>query len=462
MKRIRPSVVVRLFSAVAFCCVFASAAPLQAAKRPSVLLIMADDQNYTDVGCYGNDEVKTPNIDRLASQGMRLTRCFTATAMCSPTRQQLYTGLFPVRNGAYPNHSRVKPGTRSMVHYFKELGYRVGLSGKFHIGPAESFDFERMGGSPDFRLIKRFVSRDPSQPFLLVVTSHSPHTPWSQGDASAYPPETLTVPAWMVDTPETREALGKYYAEITDFDREVGLCMEILAKSGRQDDTIFVYTSEQGSAFPYCKWTCYDLGLRTALVIRWPGHVEPASVSDAMVQYVDVIPTLLDAAAGKTIDGLDGRSFLPVLLGEQETFRDVVYGVHTTRGIIGATPSGYPVRSIRSDRYKYIANLNDRAAFSNWVTVTGFSTWQSWVRKAKTDPFAARRVAAYQHRPAEEFYDVVSDPLELNNLAGDPEYRQEMDRMRERLRAWMKQQGDEGLATELARPERKKAGQKKP
>ena len=142
--------------------------------RPNIVLVMADDLNWNDLGCYGNKDIKTPNMDQLAREGLRFTHCFTATAMCSPTRQQLYTGVFPVRNGAYPNHSKVKPSARSLVHHFKPLGYRVGLVGKRHFGPPASFPFETVNN----KTAKEFISRE--GPFLLVVASGFPHTPWPE------------------------------------------------------------------------------------------------------------------------------------------------------------------------------------------------------------------------------------------------------------------------------------------
>jgi len=444
--------------AIAILMPHASAAAENAARRPNVLLVMADDLTFNAVGCYGNPDVHTPNIDRLASQGMLFTRAFTGTAMCAPTRQQLYTGLFPVRNGAYPNHSKVKPGTKSIVHYLRALGYRVGICGKKHFGPPESFPFEtvKAGGMAEF------VARDKTQPFCLLVTSHSPHCPWSASDASAYDPQKLTLPPYLVDTPETRRALARYYGEVTDFDREVGQCMELVRRAGVEDETIFIYTSEQGAQFPHGKWTCYDTGLHVGLIVRWPGVVEPGSVTDAMVQYVDVVPTLIAAAGGRPIAGLDGRNFLPVLLGQTDRHHDFVYGVHTTRGIIAGTPEGYPIRSIRSATHKYIMNLNHTVAFHNVLierNTEGY--WNSWVEKAKTDPQAAKLVRWYQHRPAEELYDVVNDPHELNNLADDPAHRELMDSLRGKLQAWMKRQGDRGLETELHRAPKGQRAKKK-
>ncbi len=385
---------------------------------------------------------------------MRFTRCFTATAMCAPTRQQLYTGIFPVRNGAYPNHSRVYDGTKSIVHYLKALGYRVGLSGKKHFGPAASFPFETVKNRGEF------VNRDKTQPYCLIVTSNSPHLPWKAGDASAYDPKKLTLPPYIADTPETRQALCCYYAEITDFDREVGEAMKMVAASGRADNTVFIYTSEQGAQLPHGKWTCYDVGLRTALVVRWPRRVKAGSVARAMVQYVDVVPTLVHAAGGKPIDGLDGRSFLPVLLGKTDKHSDYVYGAHTTRGIIAGSAC-YPVRSVRSETHKYIRNLNHKIAFRNTLIVSdGAKYWRSWVAAAKTDQKIAKLVNMYQHRPAEELYDIVKDPFELNNLAADPACAKVKAALSAKLDEWMKQQGDEGNATEMKARQRQGRGEK--
>ena len=420
--------------------------------KPNILLTMADDLTFDSLGCYGSPDGITPNIDRLAGEGMLLKRAFTATAMCAPTRQQLYTGIFPVRNGAYPNHSRVKPGTKSIVHYLRDLGYRVALCGKKHFGPPESFPFEMIGKDK----IAEFMGRDKDQPFCLVYTSNSPHLPWSAGDPSQYDPAKITVPPYLYDNKETRRALCMYFAEVTDFDREVGVCLNLLKAAGVENNTVFICTTEQGAQFPRGKWTCYDIGLHVGLIIRWPDRVQAGSKSNAMVQYVDIVPTLIDAAGGEPVDGLDGRSFLPVLLGDTDEHNEVVYGVHTTRGIIAGTPEGYPIRSIRTGAHKYIMNLNHEAAFHNvLIKGDGGGYWNSWMEAAKTDPKAAALVKRYQHRPAEEFYDVVNDPYELNNLADDPANRQQMDELRKKLEAWMAQQGDKGLETELERPPKK-------
>lgn len=426
--------------------------------RPNIVLMIADDLTYLDIGFTGNREVKTPNLDRFAAQGVQFTHCFTSTAMCAPTRAMLYTGLFPVRSGAYPNHCKVNPGVRSVAHYLKDLGYRVGLMGKTHYAPGEAFPFEKLPGGGDALSpsgVKEFVNRDTSQPYCLVLCSHLPHGPWERGDPSQYDPARLIMPPYLADTPEERKLRAAYFAEITELDRQLGECLAAIDRSAGRDNTFVAFVSEQGSGRNHAKWTCYDLGLRAACVVRWPSRVKPGTKNDAMIQYVDFTPTFIELAGGAPIDGLDGKSFLPALLGQKTEHRDVVYGVHTTRGIIQGSPN-YPIRSIRTRTHKYIMNLNHEAPFRN--VVTAGPDLDSWRKKAKTDPHVRQLMEAMIHRPAEEFYELNADPLEMHNLAGDPKYRPMMDEMRGRLEAWMKEQGDRGVATELEALKHQAAG----
>ncbi len=433
-------------------------------RKPNILIVIADDMACHDCGAYGSKEVRTPNIDRLAGEGMTFDRAFTATAMCAPTRQQLYTGIFPVRNGAYPNHSRVKTGTKSMVHHFRALGYRVGLTGKTHFGPKESFPFEKGN--------EAFVSANKDEPFCLIVASHHPHTPWKSG--GGYDPANLTIPPYLVDNPETRRALAAYYGEITAFDEQAGHWMEVIDEAGLSENTIFIVTSEQGPQFPGGKWTCYDLGLQVAFIVRWPAKVNAGLRTKAMIQYVDVVPTLVEAAGAEPTNvdtncpdpagnrGFDGKSFLNALLGKTDEHNKYVYGVHTTLGIISGKP--YPIRSIRSTRHKYIVNLMPDATFQNVVTEQdreGY--WKTWLRDAAKDERAAELSKRYTQRPAEELYDLAKDPWELDNLASDPEYGKIKRALRKELKVWMAQQGDRGIETEMqakTRQGRRKAKQK--
>lgn len=222
---------------------------------PNILFIIADDCTHRDLGCYGG-HAHTPNIDKLAEQGMRFTQCFQTAPMCSTTRHNIYTGLYPVKSGAYPNHAIVKDGVKSVVHYLKPLGYRVALSGKTHIAPRQAFRFEYSGKkNPDMQVIdKLFADCAKSEtPFCLFACSNEPHSPWDKGDASKYPPEETKLPPYFVDTPETRENMSKDLAEITYYDKQVGQCLELLERHKLTDNTMVVCVSEQGSGLPFAK-----------------------------------------------------------------------------------------------------------------------------------------------------------------------------------------------------------------
>ena len=448
----------------------AATAPAAVRAAPTnLLLIIADDCTFRDIGCYGG-QAHTPHIDRLATQGMRLTRCFQAAPMCSPTRHNIYTGLYPVKSGAYPNHAFAKPGTRSVVQYLKPRGYRVALSGKKHIAPRAVFPFEYSGKqNPDFAAIDSLMAQSKSggTPFCLFACSNEPHSPWNKGDRSRYDPEKVRLPSYFVDTPETRNKMVAYLAEITFFDSQVGRCLELLEKHKLTDNTLVLVLSEQGSSFPFGKWTCYDTGLQSAAIARWPGHIRPGTTSDAMIEYVDILPTFLDVAGVESPKTLDGRSFLPVLQGQRKSHKQHVFGLMTTRGILNGSDH-YGIRSVRSDRYKLIVNLTPEVPFRNIFMKS--SIFRSWEAKARSgDKDAREKVRRFRQRPAEELYDITADPYEWQNLAGDPKLAEVQSRLRAQLDRWMKAQGDRGQQTELEalkhqarRRNNKKKNKKKP
>jgi len=449
------------------------------AAAPNLVFIIADDCTYLDLGVYGG-QAKTPHLARLAGEGMQFSRCFQAAPMCSPTRHNLYTGIYPVKSGAWPNHTRVYPGVKSIAHYLKDRGYRVALSGKTHIAPRESFPFEYSGefrtadptlAEPYPQLAKLITeSQAAGAPFCIFACSNEPHTPYTHGDASAYPPEDVQLPPSFVDTPETRNIYSKYLAEITYFDAQCGALLRLLEKKNAADNTMVMVVSEQGSGFPFAKWTCYEMGLASGMIVRWPGKIAPGAKSDALVEYVDVAPTFLAAAGADTPPAMDGKSFLLVLLGEQKQHKKYTYGIHTTRGILNGTDR-YGVRSCGTKTHRYIRNLHPGATFTNAVTRVGgdrAAFWESWRKQANQgDRHALARVAKYQHRPAEELYNVEIDPHCLVNLIGDPKSAAIADELRRELNAWMKAQGDQGDATEAAAHTRqprykKKRKQKQP
>ncbi|MDC0504405.1 sulfatase [Verrucomicrobiales bacterium] len=431
------------------------------AAQPNIVLMIADDCTYLDMEVYGG-QAKTPHLNKFAQEGMQFSRCFQAAPMCSPTRHNLYTGIYPVKSGAWPNHTRVYDGTKSIAHYLRDVGYRVALSGKTHIAPKASFPFEYddefkkadpATASPYPNLDKLITdSKAANKPFCIMACSNEPHTPYDKGDASAYPPESLTLPPSFVDTPETRDHFSKYLAEITYYDSQCGALLQLLDKHDVASNTLVIIVSEQGSGFPFAKWTCFELGLTSGMLARWPGKIAPGSHSDALVEYVDITPTFLETASLTTPNTMDGSSFLSVLLGKRYEHKRYTYGLHTTRGINSGSEA-YGVRSCATKRYRYIRNLHPETPFKNVVTRPGGDKadfWLSWTARAEAgDAHAKAMTAKYQHRPAEELYDVHTDPHCLTNLIAKPELTGMKADLSTKLDLWMKQQGDLGHETEM-------------
>jgi arylsulfatase A-like enzyme len=422
-------------------------------RKPHIVLFLSDDHGYLDSSVYGSKVVRTPAMARLAADGMVFTNAFSASPTCVPSRSVISTGLLPARNGAERNHSGVGPGIRTLPTYIKAAGYRVAHFGKSHFQPKESFpDWEwvpseikggRLNADLDTGALRAWLEKreDKTSPLCLVVCSHSPHVYWRANEG--YNPSAVELPPTFVDTPETRQARTEYYSDITFADRQLGETYALVRKH-LGDNTLFVYTSDNGSQWPFAKWSLYDAGIRLPFIAAWPGVIRRRSRTDALISFCDLLPTLLDVAGAPAPAGIDGRSFARVLRGQASTHRTEITASHSGDGDMNV----YPMRCLRTLRFKYILNLHPEFEYTTHIDradpADGRAYFDSWVTKAKSDPVAAAVVRRYHQRPAEELYDVAADPHEMNNLAGEAEHRATLTRMRHRLRALMKEQGDQG------------------
>jgi uncharacterized sulfatase len=420
--------------------------------KPNIVFMLADDCSYYDIGAYGSKDAITPNIDQLARNGMKFNKCYQAAPMCSPTRHNIYTGIYPVKTGAYPNHTMVKEGTLSVVQHLRPLGYRVALAGKRHILPESIFDFEYLTKGDDadnYPAIDAFVkdAAAKEQPFCLFFCSKEPHTPWDKGDKTKFPPDELRLPPFFVDTEETREHFSRYLAEINYLDWQVGQVLGIIDNNGLKENTLVIFASEQGNSFPFAKWTCYDVGVRSALIARWPSKIKANTVFNSIVEYTDLLPTFIEVAGGKPVSNLDGKSLLAAMRGQKQDHKDYAYSLQTTRGINNGSEH-YGIRTVVNNQYRYILNLTPEASFKNNITEKE-TWWKEWEEVAKTDESAARLVKKYQYRPAHELYDVVADPYNMHNLADDPQQKETLKLLQSKLASWMSACGDTGQETEM-------------
>jgi N-sulfoglucosamine sulfohydrolase len=421
--------------------------------RPDIVLFIADDLTCNDIGPYGGVDARTPRLDRLAQQSLRFDNAFAASPTCTPSRSALYTGLFPVRNGAHANHSRINDGVETLPAYLAKLGYRTVLAGKTHIGPRPQFPFEYLKNSnvrpPSVNNVlltdlgvdaidELLKTHDRSQPLCLIVAAHSSHVIWKKNET--HDPQAINIPPHLHDTPELRETRVDYYTDVTQLDTEVGQILDSMQRHGYAD-VLFMFTADQGAQFPFEKWNLYDAGIKVPLLVRWPGRVGPDTTTDALVSLVDLLPTMFAAAGETPPAGIDGRSFLEVLEGKSDDARDAIFAAHT--GDLEMNQA--PMRTIRTKQLKYIENLAPEIPFTTHISrgEGAEKYWKYWVARSATDPAAAAVVDRYEHRPAEELYDVAADPYELHNLADNPAYAQQKAQLRERLHQWRKEQGED-------------------
>lgn len=427
----------------------------RADAKPHVVLFLADDLGVLDCGPYGGKDVPTPNMDRLAKDGLTFRQAFVSSPSCAPSRAALLTGLDPMRNGAMLNHARPKASLKKWPAYFREMGYEVAAIGKVaHYAKVTDYGFDH---ASHFKYheddciaeaVKFLDGRKSDKPLCLLVGTNWPHVPWPKESAIAIG----KLPPTQVDTPETRAARARYLAAVANADRDLGLVRNAAAKN-LGENVLFAFTSDHGSQFPFGKWNLTDAGVRTPLIVCWPGRVKPGTTTDAMVGWIDLLPTLVAAVGGEAPNAISGRSFLDVLLGKADRHRDKVFLTHSADGQMNR----YPIRGVRTADWKYIRNLDPSAEHHTHVDkgnagADGRAYWDSWVAKAKTDPAAAAIVTRYHTRPAEELYDVATDPHELTNLAADPKQAERLKTLRADLDAWMAANGDRGLATERELP----------
>ena len=244
-----------------------------------------------------------------------------------------------------------------------------------------------------------------------------------------------------MDTPTTREERASYLTDVTKADTLLGE-VRALARENLSANTIFVYTADHGAAWPFSKWTLYDAGIRTSLLVAWPGQLKPGSTSDAMVCWPDLLPTFIELAGGRVPAGIDGKSFAGILRGTATTHRDRVFATHSGDGDFNV----YPIRAVRTRDWKYLRNLHPEFQHHTHISrssgPSGLVYWKTWLAAAETDPNAAAIVKRYSARPAEELYDLATDPHEQHNLAADPKQAARLASLRADRDAWMKQQGD--------------------
>jgi hypothetical protein len=356
----------------------------------------------------------------------------------------------PARNGAKQNHQKPRPETQIMVKQLKAAGYEVAAFGKVaHFPLLVGFDKHFPKNTGLAENVKKYLNqRKSDKPLCLIVGDRRPHVPWTR--KMDYDPSKITLPSHFVDTPETREHWARYLTDITGMDAEMAKIDALARGYFGNDDFLFMFTADHGGQWPFGKWNLYDSGINVPMIVRWPGKIAADTRTQAMVSWIDIFPTLLDLTGGTIPANIDGKSFAGVLLGKADTHRDVIFTTTTAdqRPEIEFHERIhiYPIRSVRTERFKYIRNIYPDTYHSNHSDTLrndgAGGYWDSWDEAAKTDPKAKAIIAKYYQRPAIEFYNLEKDPNEQVNLAKHSEHKDQIAKMSSMLDEWMKKQGD--------------------
>ena len=332
-------------------------------RQPDIVVYLVDDLSASDLPIYGSTNIETPAIDALAADGMTFDRAFVASPACAPSRAALLTGLMPARNGAEENHTYPREGTLRLPHILNQLGYQTAAFGKVaHGKSAADYGFDVIDldkDIPQVRVsVKKFLEhRDDPRPLALFVGVSNPHVPWPS--QSTVDPTAMSLPPKLLDTPQTRVQRSRYLQEVKDLDAYLAELRD-LTDLHLPKDKLFVFSSDHGAQFPFGKWTLYDEGTRVPLIVARTGRITAGSRTDAMVSWIDILPTLIDIAGGSVPSNLDGSSFAPVLRGKSDSHRNRIFTTHSGDRKMNV----YLSRSIRTDRYKLIWNVHPEFAFT--------------------------------------------------------------------------------------------------
>ncbi|HBJ83406.1 MAG TPA: sulfatase [Verrucomicrobiales bacterium] len=448
------------------CLLCASATLLQAAP-PNVLLIVSED-NGPELGCYGDPYARTPNLDQLASQGVRFNRAFVPQAGCSQSRASFLTGLYPHQHGqiglATWGFRLYREDTPNLPRSLKAAGYRTGIIGKLHINPESAFpfDFHEITGANFNRKqlgdyakhAASFISASET-PFFLSVNFPDAHDPWlRQVDGLPKSPQTgaevKAMPYMGIDPPAMREMVADYYNSLARLDACVGDLLVMLEKSGKASNTIVIYIGDHGADFLRGKRTCYEGGLRIPLLIRWPGNAKP-QVREELVSTIDLMPTVLAACGASLVADLPGLPLQPLLADEPAKWRTHLFAEYHTHA---AASNYHPQRSVRTQRFKLIENLlpdtlnpdfdDTLRKLETAAKKHGEPHFDDYIPKAIADaaPEVRTAYAVMENPPRYELYDLQADPHEFHNLAASAKHASTLAELQKQLTTWREQTQD--------------------
>ncbi|MBA2761949.1 MAG: sulfatase [Segetibacter sp.] len=423
---------------------------------------MSDDHSKPYVGCYGNQDIKTPNLDRLAGEGIKFTRAYTTAPQCVPSRASLMTGRSVLAVSMSRFTAPLQADFLTYPELLKKAGYYTGICGRsFHLDglynvkeSQEIFDkyklqtfkkrvdYLQVNGEPD-RVLNDFISFlnqvPATKPFFIQVGYNDPHRPYTT-QGKQHVSTNIKVPASMPNTPLVKEDLAKFYSEIEHLDGEIGRLLAEVKKRGLDKNTLIVFMGDNGAALLRGKGTLYNTGLNVPLIMRYPIMIKPQQTSEAMISGEDIAPTFLDMAGVQIPKNMTGQSMMPALKGNAYNGHEYVFAVRVAHGsALPTNTANFDLgRTVFTDKFKLIYNVLWQLPYSP-VDFSGQSFWLELERMHKEGKLETRLDKAFfaEHRSMFELYDLKADPDEFTNLSGKAAYMQIENKLKGELHKWM-------------------------
>ncbi len=441
-------------------------------QKPNIILVVSDDHGSDALGCYGNPAIQTPNLDNFGAEGIRFNNAYCTSASCTASRSVILTGRYGHATGSYGHahlyhHFSTYDNVVSLPVMLEKAGYMTARIGKYHVAPEKVYFFKKVIDANDRNPVEMAVKckevLNSKEPFFLYFCTGDPHRwdvagvktqAWDKpnsfgnkkegipgGKTIDYNPKDVIVPDFLPDTKECREELAQYYQSVSRVDQGFGKLMDLLRESGKQDNTIVIYISDNGVAFPGAKTTAYEPGLKLPCLIKNPFINSRGIINNAKISWVDLTPTILDMA-GIDFDKnqFHGRSFKNILGIENPDGWNMIFASHTFHEVT----MYYPMRVCIDKNFKLIWNIAWRLDYPFASDLWASSTWQDIYRN-KREYYGKRKVNDYLFRPEFELYDLDADPSETDNLADNAEYCNVLDKMKTKIREFQKNTSDPWL-----------------
>ena len=414
-------------------------------KKPNIIVFIADDVSWDDIGSYGNNDVVTPNIDALAKNGLIFNNAYLTTSSCSPSRNSILTGRYPHNTGAAELHTEPPVEMISFAELLKDDGYYTLQAGKFHMGEYAKRGFDQVhenkkanGPGGEKLWVESVKNRPKSKPFFMWFASYDAHRVWGDNEFSGtHNPDLIKVPEYLVDGDLTRLDLANYYDEITRFDFHIGKVIAELKSQGEYENTLIIVMADNGRPFPHSKTRLNDQGVKTPFIIHYPELLKENNVVNSLISSIDIAPTLLDIAEIKIKDNFQGRSFYNLIKNPNQKFRNYVFAEHNWHDY-----ESYQ-RMVRNDRYLYIVNSRPQFPQEGPLDAINSPTYID-LKTAEKDGTITKIQAEIFVKPrqAEELYDLSNDPYQFNNLISSVKIEDEYLLLKSILNDWINETGD--------------------